>query len=482
VTVGATLGNAAVATADEFVVDKTADTAPAMGTCTGAANDCSLRQALANANAGSGLDTITFLAGLTGTIGLATGPLPITERVDIIGPGAPDIKIDGKYMNRVFNVDPVTAGTNVSISGLTVTRGSFNDDGGGIHNQDADLTLRDMVVTKNKGTEVDAVGGGIASQYGSLAIKDSVISGNSTPGGAGGIYTYLAPVSIERSTVSGNSSSASTGGAIRSYDGDLQISDSAISGNTSMMAGGAIRTRYGDIDVDHSTLAGNDSTTAGDADQISVYRAPVNLRASTLSSGGGRSLRITYNDFHLTGTTVVGGGLYDEYGGTTLKNSIIAGSGPGPDLDVDTGAIQVAFSLVKNGSPSAKVVESVPGSNIFGLDPQLGPVAMNGGLTPTMLPAPGSPVVDKGSSGASSDQRGFARPFDVPSIGNSAAPGADGADMGAVELTLAEATPASPATAVSTQSTAPVAKKKKCKKRKRHAAAAKKCKKKKKKK
>jgi hypothetical protein len=57
-----------------------------------------------------------------------------------------------------------------------------------------------------------------------------------------------------------------------------------------------------------------------------------------------------------------------------------------------------------------------------------------------MLPATTSPVIDKGSSfGLSTDQRGVQRPIDFPSIPNSSASGADGSDIGAIELQPANA-------------------------------------------
>ena len=52
-----------------------------------------------------------------------------------------------------------------------------------------------------------------------------------------------------------------------------------------------------------------------------------------------------------------------------------------------------------------------------------------------MAPALGSPAIDQGRSfGLTADQRGIVRPIDLPSIPNSAAAGADGSDVGAVEL------------------------------------------------
>jgi uncharacterized repeat protein (TIGR01451 family) len=87
----------------------------------------------------------------------------------------------------------------------------------------------------------------------------------------------------------------------------------------------------------------------------------------------------------------------------------------------------------------------VANSNITGTDPALpSTLTFTGGTTPTLLPAYNSPVIDQGltAGGVSTDQRGLARPFDLPSFTNSTATGADGADMGAVELTTNETTPA----------------------------------------
>src|SRR5438093_640185 len=48
----------------------------------------SLRQAVLNANATAGADTITFQPGLTGPVTLTSGELLVTDSVTITGPGA----------------------------------------------------------------------------------------------------------------------------------------------------------------------------------------------------------------------------------------------------------------------------------------------------------------------------------------------------------------------------------------------------------
>ncbi|HEX5221115.1 MAG TPA: choice-of-anchor Q domain-containing protein, partial [Verrucomicrobiae bacterium] len=70
---------------------------------------------------------------------------------------------------------------------------------------------------------------------------------------------------------------------------------------------------------------------------------------------------------------------------------------------------------------------------IIGQDPLLGPLQNNGGPSPTMALLPNSPAIDQGRSfGLIADQRGFARPYNLPSIANAAE--GDGSDIGAYEL------------------------------------------------
>jgi hypothetical protein len=71
---------------------------------------------------------------------------------------------------------------------------------------------------------------------------------------------------------------------------------------------------------------------------------------------------------------------------------------------------------------------------MISFDPQLGPLQNNGGPTETMAIPATSPAVNRGSSGLGADQRGQPRPVLYPGVPISAAPGANGADIGAYEL------------------------------------------------
>jgi hypothetical protein len=97
---------------------------------------------------------------------------------------------------------------------------------------------------------------------------------------------------------------------------------------------------------------------------------------------------------------------------------------------VATDQFSVEFSLVEAGFAGVTVTETSPGSNKTGVDPQLDPLAANGGPTDTHLPAATSPVVDAGTAnGLSLDQRGLERTVDQPSVTDVD----DGTDIGSVE-------------------------------------------------
>ncbi len=87
------------------------------------------------ANADSSADTITFQSGLTGTLTLSNGALPLNNQngITIQGPGASAITIDGNNASQVFSVNRAEANLSSmdSIDGLTITHGSSGSSPGG---------------------------------------------------------------------------------------------------------------------------------------------------------------------------------------------------------------------------------------------------------------------------------------------------------------------------------------------------------------
>jgi hypothetical protein len=288
-------------------------------------------------------------------------------------------------------------------------------------------------------------GGAVSNQDALLKIVGSVISGNTAPGTGGGVFDQ--------------------GGSNQGYDD--YIVDSTISGNSAGTGGGGLFGPNSLGTIVSSTISGNHANGAQAGGAYSYYGT-------------------VFDDSTIAGNTAAtsAGGIFvnDKYT-DTLSNSVVAdNTATGGDPDV-VGPFDTDFSLIED-TTGATIFNTVAASNITGTDPMLGSLQDNGGPTPTRLPATGSPVVDQGRGNTASDQRGQTRAFDFPAIANSAATGADGSDMGAVEVHPPPPPVTTPPT--STAPPAPVAtkKKKKCKKKKHKRSAQvakKKCKKKKKK-
>ena len=459
VAAGATLLMGGTAQAATFTVDSLADPADSGGT--------TLHEAMVAANAAPNpSNRIVFASGLSGSINLTTNLPYINYWLDIEGPGAGQLSVNGQNARGIFHAvglsDP-----GLQISGLTLRNGNNVDD--------------------ERGGAIFVAGGSPAR------VSDTVLSGNTAQTG-GAIYALNGSLGIERSTFTGNKSTGEGSGAIDSYGTAVTISNSVISGNNGVQGGGirTIKTTLPNASLllQNSTVSGNTATDC--CGGILTYLSQTTLiRNSTISgnkvTAGPSGGMYSFGPLTVIGSTIAGNTATYNGGGVyaslvvepTLQNTIVAGNSAdeGPDVQ---GNASAAFSLI--GSPlGATIHDPVPGSNQIGVDPQLLPLAANGGPTPTMRLAPTSPAIDKGSAfGLGGDQRGLARPFDAPTIANSTAPGADASDIGAVELQASEVPPA--------PAPAPAAKKKKCKKKKKHKRSAesakkksKKCKKKKKK-
>ena len=391
----------------------------------------SLRQALVDANNAAGADTVTFQAGLTGTITLTTGQLYISDSVDIQGPGAPVLTVSGNNSSRVFYLYNSDALIDVSISGLTITGGSASI-GAGIVDFDENLTLDHVAVT---GNQASGNGGGLwvtGGEY-SLTIRDSAISGNTANNQGGGVYLYDSggPILIQRTTISNNRATIGSGGGIYLYgpDDDVTIEDSTISGNTAGTAGGGIYlydTDGGTVTLRGTTISGNDASYGGGLLAKSMEE-PVVIQSSTISgnratagSGGGIYLYSFYNSFTIEHSTIAGnsatgsgGGISTQTGPVTIDHTIVADNTAGKDNDlatVDDGSFDLTFSLVE--SPGTANIND-NGGNVLNQDPQLGPLQNNGGPTQTQKPAGASPAVNAGDPAftppPSTDQRGLPR-------------------------------------------------------------------------
>ncbi|WP_146446537.1 right-handed parallel beta-helix repeat-containing protein, partial [Botrimarina colliarenosi] len=401
----------------------------------------SLREAIVLANANPGPDTITFssLFDTPQAILLEGSELEITDTLTITGPGQDLLTIDAQQTSRVLHFSALTG--DLTLAGLTLTGGRTTDDnppsytnfasetihsGGGIRFLSSGLlSLTNSTISSSSTVGSHATGGAIFSATGDVTLTGSTVSGNSTSGGGahgGGIGALSGNVTLISSTVSGNSTTGSgaDGGGVVTYSGDVTLISSTVSGNTGNGKGGGVRTRSGDVTLNSSTVSGN--STAGE-----------------FGKGGG--LYNSQGAIRLSGSTIIGNstaGIFADGGGVgfatsyttapvTIENSIVTGN-------TNRGAPDDIFDLVRDRSLTIHHsligdASSAPGSlffiqqaidggvgNLQNIDPLLGPLADNGGPTPTHALLPGSPALNAGDpaialSAVEFDQRGpgFAR-------------------------------------------------------------------------
>jgi hypothetical protein len=401
----------------------------------GSAGDGSLRGEVKAANENPGADTIGFASGLTGTITLSGSGLQIEDAVDVEGPGPSQISVVQSSAQRVIHIHLAATGA-VTIAGLRIAGGTAPhsgneaDHGGDILNENADLTVSNAVISSGTASLFESGfyhghGGGIASPEAPLTLRSCTVSGNGADYGGGVEAGDGAEFLIEDSTISGNSVDAYAGG-IEAHDGPGAIVGSTISGNTAVGQGAGA------------------SLWAAHSDTISIRNSTVSGNTSSSGVGGGLDLQ-TYESGNLVveDSTIaanraaeVGGVAVANVSGvpdTQLVDTIVANNSTSFEIPDLRGSVGVAFSLIGNPA-GATITETVPASDLLGVDPQLGPLQDNGGPTQTMALAPTSPAVNKGSGSLTADQRGEMRPVVYPGVAISAAPGANGADIGAYEL------------------------------------------------
>lgn len=394
-----------------------------------------LRQAIFDANASSGLDTINFQESLAGVLTLTAGELKITDAVNLVGPGANQLTIDASGNDlttpgtsdgsgsRILNIDDGNLSTalSVNISGLTLTGGDVSGDGGGILTHE-NLTLSAVKITDNAAVGAGVRGGGIFSYGGNLTIDRSTISGNVVSGAnanGGGVYSTTSlfgaqSTSITNSILANNHATGSGGGVFTGNNlGENQtttIVNSTLSGNTAGSSGGGLFNFDGTTEVRHTTITDN---------------------SASLDSGGGLA------SFGDVGTL------------TQISSSIISGN-LGGDLAVFAGEenslLSSGFNVVGTGNSfghlssfSALDNFTAPGDQANVLDPGLEPLADNGGPTFTHALTPTSLALDAGDPMAQADLNGVPEfdqrllPFGRISDGNGN--GTARIDVGAYEVT-----------------------------------------------
>ena len=342
----------------------------------------------------------------------------------------------------------------VVLSGLTVTNALAGGVGGAIYvDADGSLTVTDSTFTENAA----GYAGGALYYYsdneaGGLTVRDVTFDGNGAFGGAGGAFyaNALGGLTLERVEVERNFSDDGGGGglvynmdpatfaAVRFIDnvtnsgdgggfyayvpGPGLVVDSTFSGNRTSNGegGGLYLTGNGPFEIHRSTFASNaaDGPDGGrggglllaSGEECVILNCTFSANFASLNGGGlygGADTKVWSTTFAGNTATVEGGGIYNAYA-IRIANTIVAsspggGNCAGNDFDSGNRNIDTDGSCALDGP-----------SDQAGVDPQLGPLADNGGPSPTHSIAHSSPAVDAGNASICPDvdQRGLARPAD----------------------------------------------------------------------
>ena len=325
--------------------------------------------------------------------------------------------------------------------------------GGGIYAAGT-VTLVDSRVENNAVTEAtDGFGGGVSAS--ALEATDSTISQNSAAKTGGGVYADT--VTLTDSLVDGNSLSddASRGGGVRS-ETTIAATRSRVSNNTAGQSGGGL---FGEtitlVDslVEENTVNDVASVGGGAYGETQVIATGSTLSNNTAGQfgGGAYAVAVTLRNSTVSGNVTVfcGGGLVAAI--ISVQNSTITGNGAGDNASGGICAIasskqphslSISNSIVHgNLGDIGTILDPVDAAgvnNIIGpvggsvtlpadtidCDPQLAPLADNGGPTPTHAIASDSCALNAATNPFDfpTDQRGVAR-----TVG-------EGTDIGAFEL------------------------------------------------
>ncbi len=217
-------------------------------------------------------------------------------------------------------------------------------------------------------------------------------------------------MTLDRMVVTQNTSDASgigaAGGIVNSAN--LTISNSTLHANTVTNAGpagsGGAMVNAGDLVVVNATFTDNHVTGSGPGDGGAV---------------------LVFGPTTVIGSTIAGNSAANGAGGIAgfgvgMANSILAQNTASPSPDCGSELESQGYNIL--GDPTGCTVTAAAGDQVgtgaSPLNPLLGPLAGNGGPTPTLALTAASPARDAGSPTpppdlipcATTDQRGVARP------------------------------------------------------------------------
>ncbi|MGH3283496.1 MAG: choice-of-anchor Q domain-containing protein [Streptosporangiaceae bacterium] len=369
-----------------------------------------LISAITTANKTNGTVTLTSgctytLTAINNTTDIGGVGLPVIKgRVTIQGSGA-TITRSTASGTPVFRIFDVASAGSLTLNAVTIGNGLASNGqqgGGGIFNHGT-LTITGSTFSGNSEPAATGTSGGAINNSGTLKVSTSTFTGNTAQEG-GGIFNQKT-ATVSNNTFTNNTATVYGGGALLNAAGTMTVTGDTFTGNTGP-GGGAIDNDT-TLSISNSTFTANTGGTNGGG-------AIDNFGTTTITQAtfSGNSSPFGANILNYTGFTL------------KMSMSIVAnGQGGGPNC----GGAQPITDLGYNLDTGTSCGFSTANHSMSNTNPQLGPLASNGGPTQTMALPSGSPAVDaipSSTSGCtgSTDQRGTTRPQGA------------GCDVGAYEL------------------------------------------------
>lgn len=434
----ATMGKTFVVTTTEDTID----VAKGDGKCEDSNGKCSLRAAVMEANGTPGLDKIQLAAATYKLTRIPSennnteqrGDLNISNDIIIVGAGAERTIIDAAQIDRAM---AITAAA--TLEKLTITNGKdmrFSSGGGAIRFEGGEtkrpFILRDVVLKNNQSSH----GGGAlyCSNSNSFQLKRVTIVNNQATDG-GGVHNTSCHASIEDSLFENNQArNQGTGSGGAWYDSayayeniSLKISNSTFRNNKAY-TGGALFLGSSTT-MEKVTITNNQAENAGGGLYINNYYSAkssnlflVTLTANEAKDGAAIYLSTTSRmiaDFlTIAGNkaTNQGGGIHSQQANVSIKGIILSDNVATQGSQCFGKITSKGYNLLQSNDDCSYTIAQ---SDITNQSANLAALADNGGLTFTMLPNVGSPVIDtiptsecttQTGDTVTTDQRGKARP------------------------------------------------------------------------
>ncbi|WP_217587178.1 GLUG motif-containing protein [Lentibacillus saliphilus] len=276
-----------------------------------------------------------------------------------------------KRAYHVFNhrYSQATLNDTAVLDGVTITKGfadgqnSDHQYGGGMHNRNANPTIRNVTFKDNRAEN----GGGALYNFGaSPTLTDVLFTGNMSLGSGGAMANASGSPHLERVQFFRNE--ATYGGAIANYSSSEPfIKNVTIHGNGALYGGGLYMYNSSPTFVnvlmhDNKAIYDPDSPSSGKGGAVYISDDSQSTFINTT---------ITDNNAGRSGHGIYAGGTTNAHPETIIENSIIWGNHGESIYNINNAVTQISYSLIEGsgGSDAWDADYGIDGGNNLDLDP-----------------------------------------------------------------------------------------------------------------